>query len=325
MKEKKNKNKEKKDWTYVGIDVSKTHLDVWTSSWSQAKRFENNSEGMKTLDRTLGMFDSVWVVLEASGGYQNLLVEALHEKARRLSVVNPRQVRDFARACGRLAKTDSLDAKSLVLFAEAIEPKVTEAPSKIQTILKEKTRRRTQLVKMRSDEKKRRHQCRNKTIQKDIDMHLEWLDERIVELESEIQDLLHQDAPTSEQAKRLCSVPGVGSVVSSVVLAEIPELGKIPDKALCALVGLAPYNHDSGAFQGKRRIRGGRSFARTILYMAAVVAARSNPILRSFYQRLRDANKPPKVVFIAVARKLLCILNALIRNQQEWNPTKSQI
>ncbi len=312
-------HKSEAKWTYVGIDVSKDFLDVASEQSAQQKRYGNHPRGRQALCKQLGQLCSPWVVLEATGGYQDDVVDALHEQGIQVCVVNPRQVRDFAKATGRLAKTDTLDAQVILHFAKAVQPQPTTPDSKQVRALRALTRRRDQLVKMKTDELKRKAQCRDAATAQTIDAHIDWLDNAIDELELEIQNALKSDEPGSRNASTtLTSVPGVGPVVSSVLLAELPQLGKLDNKKLCALVGLAPYNHDSGKLKGKRHIRGGKSFARTALFLAALVASRHNPTLAAFYKRLIDQKKPKKLALIATARKLLCILNSMMKNQQYW-------
>lgn len=304
---------------FVGVDVSCKHLDVAFENEAMVWRVCNTQEGIESLLKRCAKMKPIRVVVEATGGYQTRLVQACHQQGIEVCEVNPRCVRDFARATGQLAKTDALDAKVLLHFSKAVNPTVKTAESTLQIKLKAQMRRRAQLVKNRAEEQKRRKQCHNEAMQDDIDEHIQWLAERIASLDKSIKSVVEQDSQAQDTSKRSQSVPGVGPVLGQMLVAELPELGRISNKQLCALVGLAPFNRDSGQYRGKRRIQGGRTLVRSVLYMAALVASQHNPHLKAFYQRLLAAGKAKKLALIATARKLLCILNALERKQQEWN------
>lgn len=304
---------------FVGVDVSSTQLDLLVDGEEQVKGFDNTEAGRQALLKRLKGVANPWVVLEATGGYQDLLVEKLQEARIVVSTVNPRQVRDFAKACGQLAKTDALDARAILHFAKAIPVRPDNPPSAEKKRLKVLNRRRQQLVEHRSQELKRRRQSHDPLVIEDIDEHLSFLNERIKELDLRLREATEKDAGMSEQSKRLRSVPGVGPVLATTLLAELPELGKASPKEIAALVGLAPFNHDSGKHKGTRKIRGGRTLVRTILYCATAVAVRCNPVIKSFFDRLIAAGKLRKTALIAAARKLLVILNAMTKNQSAWN------
>lgn len=307
--------------TWVGIDVSQAKLDVAIDGQAEIRVFENQEAGWEQLACVLRTLSAPRCVLEASGGYQDGCVRALQGQGLSVCVCNARQVRDFAKATGKLAKTDSLDARVLVHFAKAVGPAETPVVSCTERVLKSLTRRRKQLVEQRAQEKKRHRQERDPAAIDSIEQHIAWLDTEVARLDEAIEQTIAQDTKLEANSRSLQSVPGVGPAVSSIVLAEMPELGSISHKQAAALAGLAPFNHDSGKLRGKRHIRAGRTPLRTILYCAAVVAATHNPVLRDFYQRLLANGKPKKLAFIAVARKILAILNAIVREQKQWNVT----
>jgi transposase len=238
-----------------------------------------------------------------------------------VSVVNPRQARDFARATGRLAKTDKIDAQSLAHFAETVRP----AP---RPILKEEARalgeilaRRRQLVGMLTAENNRLLTATTKRVKKRIEAHLRWLEKELARADRDLQEVIEESPVWRENEELLRGVPGVGPVLARTLLAELPELGQLKNKQLAALVGVAPLNRDSGMLRGKRAIWGGRSGVRAALYMGALVATRCNPTIKEFYERLLAAGKPKKVALVACMRKLLVILNAMLRNRTSWNPS----
>ena len=261
-----------------------------------------------------------WSWSKRPAARERQLVAALLEAGWTVSVVNPRQVRDFAKALGRLAKTDRIDAQTLALFAQCVQPRPTQKTPEKQQELDALVTRRRQLVSLRSMEKMRRPQAVHKTACRSIDKLLKVLDGQIAALDKAIARLI--DADDDWRAKRdlIESVPGVGPTTSATLVAELPELGRLNRQEIASLAGLAPFNHDSGKFRGQRRIRGGRAPLRTTLYMAALSAKRCNDTLRSFAQRLHKAGKPFKVVITACMRKLLTILNTLVRNGTPWTP-----
>jgi transposase len=260
-------------------------------------------------------------VVEATGGLERELVAGLLEAGVTVAVVNPRQVRDFARATGRLAKTDAIDAQTLALFAQAIQPRPLEkTPAKQQELDALVTRRR-QLVTLRSTERTRRQQAVNKTARQSLDKTVRFFDREIASIDKAIGRLIDADEDWRAKRRLLESVPGVGPTTSATLLAELPELGRLNRQAIAALAGVAPFNDDSGKRRGPRRIRGGRAALRTALYMAAFAARRFNPRIRQFALRLHHAGKPFKVVLTACMRKLLTILNTILRQRNPWNPT----
>ncbi len=301
----------------VGIDVSQGWLDVAIEGESGTVQFDNTDQGISQLVRWLQKRPMHRIVLEASGGYEQALFRGLQRAKLPVVRLNARQVRDFAKARGILAKTDRIDAGVLAHYAAVLSPVVRREASAEQRRLQGLIRRREQLVQMRTQEKLRLAQRDEPAIEKSIERMLEALHEQIRSLDKQIAKQLAHEPQLKAQAKQLCSVKGVGLQGAALLLAELPELGHIQHKPLCALAGLAPYNCDSGGMRGKRRIWGGRRRVRQALYMAALVGCRFEPTLKDFYQRLLSKGKAKKLALIAVARKLLCILNARVRELTE--------
>ncbi len=297
---------------FVGIDVSKRQLDVHLLPQGHARAFAYDADGVRELIRWLGRFAPALIVLEATGGLQLRAAADLSAAGFAVAVVNPRQVRDFARATGRLAKTDRLDAAVIARFALAIRPEPRPLADPQRQELIDLVARRRQLVEMRVAEKLRRAmlaeplRCR-------LDEHLDWLAQAIAEIDQQIEAVVRQSSIWRAEEALLTSVPGVGSKTAATLIAELPELGRIPHAKLATLVGVAPLNRDSGTLRGQRHICGGRASVRATLYMATLTAVRCNAQLRAFHERLRAAGKPPKVALIACMHKLLIILNAIMR------------
>lgn len=312
---------------YVGIDVSKSQLDVAVFGHKDRWQVSRDHEGLGELIRRLQELGSpvTLVVLEATGGLERDVAVTLALATIPVAVVNPRQVRDFARATGRLAKTDSIDAAVLAHFAQVVNPTPEPLPDPIALKLESAVSRRRQLVDMLTSEKNRRgmlmlQRSASKKILKSIQKHIEWLEGEVTQLDNDIDDTIKQSPVWREKDDLLQSVPGVGPVVSRTLLSRMPELGALSPKQIAALAGLAPMNRDSGLTIGRRAIWGGRAEVRSVLYMAAVTAARCNPSLRAFYKRLLAVGKKPMVALTAVMRKLLTTLNAMIRDGARWNP-----
>jgi transposase len=298
---------------YVGLDVAKETLDVHHQG--QARGFRHDPPGCADFIAWLRQFDRpIQVVCEATGGWERPVVAALFEAQIPLSIVNPRQVRDFARGAGRRAKTDRLDARSLAEFGTQHHPRPTPQPSPTQAELAAWVSRREQLQAMVLAEQARHIPGLPATIVADLDASLQALRQRLAEAVAHIAKLLQADAVLAQKAARLRAFQGVGPGTTATLLAHLPELGHLSDRAIAALAGLAPFAHDSGPRKGQRRIAGGRLSVRCALYMAALSATRFNPVLRPFYQRLRAAGKPFKVALIATARKLLTTLNSTLKN-----------
>jgi len=308
---------------FVGIDVSKAALDVavhrpatrWTVDYTEAT--------LPPLVARLTALAPALIVLEATGGLEGPLVGALAVAGLPVVVVNPRQVRDFAKATGRLAKTDTLDAAVLAHFAAAVQPAVRPLPDAATQGLAAVVTRRRQLVDMLTAERNRLS-CAPVGLRKELQAHIRWLERRIAGLDTDLDHAIRTSPVWRAQEDLLRSTPGVGPIVARTLLAQLPELGTLPHKSIAALVGVAPLNRDSGLFRGRRKVGGGRAAVRAVLYMGTLAAVRFNPVLRPFYQRLRAAGKLPKVALTACMHKLLTILNALLKHQRRWDPAYAQ-
>lgn len=309
---------------YIGIDISKKQLDVSERPSKQRRQYSRDESGIKQLVKELGERRPMLIVLEATGGLEISVVSALLEAKLPVAVVNPRQVRDFAKATGRFAKTDSLDADVLAHFGEALKPTPRELPSEQQRQLDGLVGRRRQLVEMLVAERNRLALAQAKT-QASVERHIAWLESELGDIEKELHALIQESPVWRERDELLQGVPGIGIVTATSLLALLPELGQLSHKQIAALVGVAPFNADSGQHNGKRMIWGGRVEVRSILYMATLSATRFNPSIRTFYQRLVDAGKPKKVALTAAMRKLLTILNAILRHKQPWQSPPSSI
>lgn len=304
---------------WVGIDVSKSSLDVYLRPSSKRFQLENHANGIAQLIEKLQSFEVQQVILEASGGFELDAAQALQQHGFAISIINPRQGRDFAKASGKLAKTDRIDASVLAHFGQAMQPAITVLSTANEQALQEAVTRRRQLVEMLTAEKNRQGKMRGK-MRQNIDAHLEWLEERIRALDDEIEQLSQSQAEWQSRISLLKSVPGIGSVIATTLVAALPEVGQVSDKRISALVGVAPFNRDSGKYRGSRTIWGGRASIRAVLYMGVLVAVRHNPVLSAFYARLLAQGKAKKVALIACMHKLLRILNAMIRDGKSWEP-----
>lgn len=309
--------------TFAGVDVAKDHLDlalVGRDERKPADRFPNTATGIDQLVQRLTEARPERVVLEATGGYERPVAAALATAELPVVVINPRQVRDFAKATGRLAKTDRIDASVLALFAERIRPEVRPLPSGDQRALSALVARRRQLQQMRTAERNRLQTAPSEAVRADIEMHLRFLSKRLEEAERQLEEAVEKSPMWRAEEQLLCSVPGVGKTTARVLLAELPELGKANRQEIAKLVGVAPLNCDSGQMRGRRSTWGGRASVRSALYMAALVATRHNRKIRAFYHRLLDRGKAKKVALVATMRKLLVILNTMVKNGTAWNP-----
>lgn len=303
----------------VGIDVSKTYLDLATCPASAPARFANTQAGRKLLVRRLHQLQPELVALEASGGYELQILRCVARARLDVVRLNPRQVRDFAKGLGRLAKTDRLDAQLLAEFASRNQPELRPLPAEDLLELRSVVRRRDDLVQERVRESNRRELAQGWAA-RDLARNVAHLDRRIAAAEAEIQRLLESQAEWQERAALLQTVPGVGPGLAWTLLAELPELGQVSGKQIASLSGVAAFARDSGNFRGRRCIWGGRAQVRCKLYMAALTAICWNPVVREFYQRLKAAGKPGKVALVACMRKLLVILNAMVRDGAPWQP-----
>lgn len=309
--------------SYVGIDVSKDSLDAALLVGQEgdeaiAERFDNTSAGRRALVERLNSRAVERVVLEATGGYERLAVAELAAAGLPLVVVNPRQVRDFAKALNLLAKTDRIDAWVLARFAQRIRPPERALPDADGLLLKDLLARRAQLIEMRTMEANRLGQARSKRIAQDVEAALAFLDRRLEKLDDELDDRLRRSPVWQEKLDLLKTVPGIGPQTARTLVVELKELGDCSRQAIAALVGVAPMNRDSGTLRGRRMIVGGRSVVRSALYMAALSATRWNPTIRAHYAKLRAAGKRFKVALVACMRKLLTILNAILRERKPW-------
>ncbi len=304
---------------YVGVDVAKGTLDVAVTDSEEARQFANNAKGISQAVSYIAGLKPAMIILEATGNLEMPLAAALQADRLPVVVINPRQVRDFARATGALAKTDTIDARILALFGARVKPQIRPLPDKKARDMRSLLTRRRQLVEMLTSEHNRVLQA-DEEVRPGIEAHIEWLKETISEMDEDIEDRIRRSPSWREKDSLLKSVPGVGKVVSTAILIELPELGKLNRRKIAALVGVAPLNRDSGTMRGKRTVWGGRAKLRSTLYMAALVASRRNPIITAFYQRLLDAGKAKKVALVACMRKLLTILNSMMRTMTAWQP-----
>jgi len=309
------------DKVFVGIDVSQQRLDWCVRPLNLHGSVDADEPGLANLVDRIAAWSGALVVLEATGGLERPIVAALAEKGAAVAVVNPRQVRDFARALGQLAKTDRIDAAVLALFAERIQPEPRPWASEERQHLEALLTRRRQLIDMLTAERNRLARTRPSAVRKSLQDHIRWLQRQIQQLDRDLDDQIQASPTWKVQEDLLRSVPGVGPVLSRTLLAGLPELGRLNRKQIAALVGVAPYACDSGRVRGQRRIWGGRATVRAVLYMATLVAVRCNPVLQTFYRRLRDQGKAPKVALVAAMRKLLTCLNAMTRANAPWNPS----
>lgn len=302
---------------YAGIDVSKAELEVAVGE--QAWSVPNDVSGIEALVGRLREQSPELVVLEATGGHETAAVAALAQAGLPVVVANPRQVRDFGRATGQLAKTDRIDARVLALFAERVRPEVRPLPDADAQALQALLARRRQLIGMMVAEKNRLKTAPT-AVAKGIRKHIEWLKRQLKSVDSDLDTRIKKSPVWRAKEDLLRSVPGIGPVASRTLIGELPELGKLNRKQIAALAGVAPLNRDSGTLRGKRMVWGGRRSVRVALYMAALTASQCNPVIREFYERLLARGKPPKVALTACMRKLLVILNAMARDGVAWNP-----
>jgi len=305
--------------SFVGIDVAKDSLDVCLLIEGRRFTTTNDRTGFRRLLDELPMAGSCLVVVEATGAYQRELVAELVAAGQQVAVVNPRQVRDFARGLGILAKTDRIDGEVIARFGQHVQPRPVEKIPEIQEELQQLVVRRRQLIELRTAESNRLESARSKSVIKSVRSMIEQLQKKVRQIEKEIAGLVKSDEQLQCQTALMESVPGVGAVTAATLLAELPELGRLNRQEIAALVGLAPFSRDSGKFHGRRAIWGGRRAVRSVLYMAALSARRFNPVIREFAQRLEAAGKPFRVVLTACMRKLLVILNTIVKNHSAWN------
>lgn len=304
---------------YVGIDVSKRDLDVAVLPNQDAFSVNNQQKGIDELIQRFKRLKPELIVMEASGGLQGPLCAALAAEALKVVVVNPRQVRDFAKALGKLAKTDRIDAEVLASFGQKVRPPLRPLKDKQAQLLSELMARRRQIIDMIAMEKNRMHTA-TKAMKQKIRTHIDWLKTELEDLDGQMESMIKKSPVWKEKQDLLLSVPGVGKVLARTLLSSLPELGQLQRRQIAALAGLAPYNCDSGKYRGQRRIWGGRVQVRNALYMATLSATRYNPVIRTHYLNLLVKGKKFKVAMVACMRKLLTILNAMVKNNTKWNP-----
>ena len=307
------------DELLIGIDVAKDKLDVAYSGREQVQTFANDAAGIKALVKSLKTQRPTLIVVEATGGLEQMLIDALLDADLPVARVNPGQVRHLAKALGILAKTDPIDAGVLVAFARHAQPRLMEKRSKTRAELEALVTCRRQLVAVRTEQTNRRSVTRSKTARRAIDAVLKTVNRQIDALDQQIHKLIDSDDDLRGMDRIIRSAPGAGPILSATLLAELMELGMIGRRQIGALAGVAPFNRDSGRFRGQRSIRGGRASVRSVLYMATLSAIRCNPVIHQFAERLKAAGKKNKVIITACMRKLLTILNAMLRDRLEWS------
>lgn len=308
---------------FVGIDVSKERLDVAMRPSGESESVSNDKDGIEALVKRLREVGPSLIVLEATGGLERGVTRGLASAELPVVVVNPRQVRDFAKATAQLAKTDRIDALVLARFGEAVRPALRPLPDEVSQELRALIARRRQITEMMVAERNRLSRA-SKSVKKRIDAHIRWLEAELDRADKDLDQSIGQSPIWREKEDLLRSVPGIGPVISRSLIAELPELGELNRKQIAALVGVAPLNRDSGTLRGRRRIWGGRATVRAVLYMAALVATRRNAVIRVFYKRLRNAGKAPKVALVACMRKLLTVLNSMIKHRTCWTEKNFQ-
>jgi transposase len=308
---------------WVGIDVSKSTVDVYLRPIAQHYQVSNDQQGFRNLLQSLAPYKITGIVLEATGALERPIVNALAQNGYSISVINPKQSRDFAKAAGYLAKTDRVDACMLAHLGEALNPPISPVADPPLREIQALEHRRHQLVEIKSAEKTRLQSCES-WVKADIETLIRQLETQIKDIDIRLDSLINQQEELRATTEILRSVSGIGPVLSKTLAIELPELGQCSGKQIAALAGVAPLNRDSGKFRGRRHISGGRSKVRTALYMAIMSATRFNPVIREFYERLLAKGKSPKVAQTACTRKLLVILNAMVRTKQPWQPRLCQ-
>lgn len=308
----------------IGIDVSKKKLDVSFND-KEIATFDNTLQGFKQLLKAIKKRKDTRIVMEATGGYERPLAQFLQDQHMAVSVVNAKRVRDFAKALGRLAKTDEIDSHVIRLFAEVIDPRVMEKKSESQQSLDSLVHRRNQLVKQRTMEKQHLETVFDKEATRSINRNIKFLDKEIDHIDKKIKELVSKNKVIKDKVECLETIKGVGPIVALTLMADLPELGALSNKEISALVGVAPFCRDSGAMKGKRTIWGGRAQVRSMLYMAALSASNHNEPIKAFYKRLISNGKPKKTALVACMRKLLIIANSMIKNNEDWSPNHGKL
>jgi transposase len=303
---------------YVGIDVAKDSMEVTVHEGKERWAFSNDERGLTNLITKMKRLSPCLIVMEATGGYEVTIAAELQSRGFPAAVVNPRHIRDFARSVGILAKTDILDAKVIARYAATVQPTTRALPTEETKRLAGIMMRRRQIVAMRTAEKNRLHQA-DPAVKERIKVHITWLEQELNDLNKELKQMIESNPEWKEKSEIIQSVPGVGPNLAITILSDFPELGRLNRKQTAALSGVAPFNRDSGTMRGKRSIWGGRGVVRTAAYMSTISAIRFNPLLKPFYKRLIEAGKLRKVAMVACMRKLLCILNAMLKNHTTWD------
>jgi transposase len=306
--------------TYVGIDIAKHGFDVAFEPKQNMQHFDNDAEGIRRCRQVLQQLQLDRIVMEPTGGYEGPLVIELQDAGLSVAVVNARHIREFARACGQLAKTDKLDAQSIARFAAVLQPPAQEVLDQQTRTMKALVARRHQLVQMHTAEKNRTEHARDKAVTQSIRALLKTIERQMNKVEQQIRDHIDSMPELKQKTQQLESVPGIGETTASLLVTELPELGRLNRRQIAALVGVAPINRDSGTYRGKRMTGGGRRDLRARLFMPTLVAARHNPVIRCFYPRLIRQGKAKMVALIAAMRKLLTILNTMLKKNEAWNP-----
>jgi transposase len=309
----------KEEKCHIGIDVSKEFLDIFILPFNKYMQFKNDPRGIKKLLDKFKSFSNTYIVMESTGGYEKNVARALAQAELSVAVLNPRQIRDFAKALGKLAKTDRIDAKTIALFAEKMQPHANVTCNENQQKLADCNARRRQLIEMITMEKNRLDKA-SKELKKSIQRIIKALEKELESIDEALAEAIQSDTQYAHKSALLQTIKGVGSVVATGIIADLPELGHMTAKQISALAGLAPFNRDSGTLRGRRTIWGGRASVRSTLYMATLVATRHNTQIKIFYERLCNAGKQKKVAIIACMHKLLIIMNAMIKNNQPWQP-----
>ncbi len=307
---------------HIGIDISKESLDVAVHETGEIFQYPNSPGNFPTVIAHFQSLEPKLIAMEASGGYEQELLFSLLISGLPAALVNARQVHNFGKAIGRLAKTDRIDAALPAHFAQAVQPRICETPPVAQIMLTELVNRRHAMVEMLAAEKNRLHVTRTKPARGHVQNHIQWLKSQIGDMDRELKDLIQLSETWREMDSLIESVPGVGHVGAATLVGLLPELGRLNRRQIAALAGVAPFNYDSGKKKGQRHIWGGRAAVRSALYMCVVAGLRCNPMLQVFYKRLVEKGKPPKVALTACIRKLLIVLNALVRTRTPWDPSR---
>lgn len=306
--------------TFVGVDVAKAHVDLFDTETQKHRRFENYSEGISRCTDYLVSLNPQLIVMESTGGYETSLASALQSAQLPVAVVNPRRVRDFGRAVGRLAKTDRIDAMLLANYAATVSPPERPMRDRKSRLMKALVARRHQLLQMRIAESNRSEHSHDKAIARSIGTIIKTFDRELTKIEQQLQTLISASPELNQRVQVLISVPGIAETTATMLVTEVPELGLLSRREIAALIGVAPVNRDSGSFRGKRMTGGGRRNVRARLFMPTLVACHHNPVIKAFYQRLLKQGKSKMTALVAAMRKMLTILNTMLAKKERWNP-----